>query len=108
MLRLAERALGDVGYRVLAAESGHRAMQIARAFDGRIDAIVADVVMPGMSGPTLVTWLEMARPDIPVLYISGYTNDTMEKHGILEEGVSFLRKPFTPEDIARALRNLLD
>ena len=83
-------------------------MQIARSYEGRIDAIVTDVVMPGMSGPTLVTWLEMARPDIPVLYISGYTNDTMEQHGILEEGMSFLRKPFTPEGIARALRDILD
>ena len=108
VLRLAERALSDVGYRVLVAESGQQAMQMADHFDGRIDAIVADVVMPGMSGPTLVTWLELSRPDIRVLYISGHANDTMEQRGVLAEGRSFLRKPFTPEDIARALRQVLD
>jgi CheY-like chemotaxis protein len=61
-----------------------------------------------MSGPTLVTWVEFGRPNIRVLYISGYANDTMEQRGILAEGRSFLRKPFTPEDIARALRQVLD
>ena len=108
VLRLAERALGDVGYHVLSATNGTEAMEIARSYDGRIDAIVTDVVMPGMSGPTLVTWLEMGRPDIRVLYISGYTNDAMAHPGMLEEGESFLRKPFTPEDIARAVRGILE
>ena len=108
VLRLAERALTDVGYRVIVAESGEQAMQLSDSFDGRIDAIVTDVVMPGMSGPTLVTWLEFSRSYIRVLYISGYANDTMEQRSILAEGRSFLRKPFTPEEIARALRDVLD
>jgi PAS domain S-box-containing protein len=108
VLRLAERALKDVGYRVLVAESGHEAIEIARTFEGRIDAIVTDVVMPGVSGPTLVTWMEFCRPDIRVLYISGYTNEKMQRHGMLEQGMSFLRKPFAPEDIARAVRSVLD
>jgi CheY-like chemotaxis protein len=108
VLRLAERALRDLGYRVLVAQSGHQAMEIASSFEGTIHAIVTDVVMPGMSGPTLATWLELGRPDIRVLYISGYTNDMMEQRGVFREGMRFLRKPFAPEDIARALRDVLD
>ena len=108
VLRLAERALRDVGYHVLVAESGQDAIELARNYEGRIDAVVTDVVMPGVSGPTLVTWMEFCRPDIRVLYISGYTNETMQRHGMLEQGTCFLRKPFTPEDVARAVRSVLD
>ena len=106
--RFAARALRDLGYRVLVAENGYEAIELARSYSGRIDAVVADVVMPGMAGPTLVARIELSRPDIRVLYISGYTDDRIEQHGVLEEGLRFLRKPFTPDEIGRALREALD
>jgi two-component system cell cycle sensor histidine kinase/response regulator CckA len=106
--RLATRTLTDLGYHVLVAENGEKAIHLAQAYPERIHAVVSDVVMPGMSGPTVVARLEASRPDIRVLYISGYTDERMEEQGVLEEGLSFLRKPFTPEEIARALRGVLD
>jgi PAS domain S-box-containing protein len=106
--RLATRTLTDLGYHVLVAENGEKAIQLARSYSEHIHAVVADVVMPGMSGPTLVARLETSRPDIRVLYISGHTDEQMVEHGVFEEGVRFLRKPFAPEEIARALREVLD
>jgi two-component system cell cycle sensor histidine kinase/response regulator CckA len=106
--RLATRTLTNLGYHMLVAESGEKAIELARAYPERIHAVISDVVMPGMSGPSLVSRLEASRPDIRVLYVSGYTDERMEEHGVFEEGLSFLRKPFTPEEIARALRAVLD
>jgi PAS domain S-box-containing protein len=106
--RLAERALKTNGYNVLSAGSGREALQVATTFKERIHAIVTDVVMPGMSGPTLVARIEVSRPDIRVLYISGYADDTMAQHGVFEDGMRFLRKPFTPDELARTVRQVLD
>jgi two-component system cell cycle sensor histidine kinase/response regulator CckA len=106
--RLAERALRANGYRVLTASSGRHALELSTTFPDRIHAIVTDVVMPGMSGPTLVARVETTRPDIRVLYMSGYADDTMAQHGVLEAGTSFLRKPFTPDELARTVREVLD
>jgi PAS domain S-box-containing protein len=106
--RLAERALKTNGYNVLTAAGGREALQIATTFRERIHAIVTDVVMPGMSGPTLVARIEVSRPDIRVLYISGYADDTMAQHGVFEDGMRFLRKPFTPDELAATVRQVLD
>jgi len=72
------------------------------------DLVMIDVMMPGMSGPTLVARIEVSRPDIRVLYISGYADDTMAQHGVFEDGMRFLRKPFTPDELARTVRQVLD
>jgi DNA-binding NtrC family response regulator len=70
--------------------------------------VVTDVVMPGMTGPALARRLESAHPGIRVLYISGYADDAMARHGMSEEHVHFLAKPFTPDEFARRVREVLD
>jgi PAS domain S-box-containing protein len=106
--RLSESALGRAGYRVLAAADAAEALRLAREHDGEIDLVVTDVVMPGMPGPELVARLEATRPDLRVLYVSGYTDHAALRKGVSERSVSFLAKPFGLEALARRVRELLD
>jgi CheY-like chemotaxis protein len=106
--RLAEATLERAGYRVLSAPSGGDALRLAAGRDGVIDLVVTDVVMPGMPGPELAQRLEASQPGLRVLYMSGYADDTMARHGIGEERVSFLAKPFTPNELTRRVREVLD
>jgi CheY-like chemotaxis protein len=106
--RMAERALKAQGYQILSAPSGRDALQLATTHRERIHAVVTDVVMPGMSGPTLVARLEVSRPDVRVLYISGYADDMMQQHGVFADGMRYLRKPFTPDELAKTVREVLD
>ena len=96
------------GYRVLEATRGEDALRTARAHAGAIDLAVVDVVMPEISGPDLVRQLRPLRPDIRVLYISGYTDEAIVHHGIPESGAAFLQKPFLPDALARKVREVLD
>jgi PAS domain S-box-containing protein len=100
--------LERLGYHVLAAEDAMQALAVAGAHDGPIHLLVADVVMPGTSGRELARRLAEVRPDTKVLYISGYTDDAIVHHGMLEPGLNFLQKPFTPDVLARKVRELLD
>jgi DNA-binding NtrC family response regulator len=106
--RLAEVTLERAGYRVFTAPSGGDALRLAAGRDGAIDLVVTDVVMPGMPGPQLAQRLEASQPGLRVLYMSGYADDTMARHGVSEERVSFLAKPFTPDELARRVREVLD
>jgi two-component system cell cycle sensor histidine kinase/response regulator CckA len=106
--RLAEATLERAGYRVFTAPSGGDALRLAAGRDGAIDLVVTDVVMPGMPGPELAQRLEASQPGLRVLYMSGYADDTMARHGVSEERVSFLAKPFTPDELARRVRDVLD
>jgi two-component system cell cycle sensor histidine kinase/response regulator CckA len=106
--RLAEATLERAGYRVLTAPSGGDALRLAAGRDGAIDLVITDVVMPGMPGPELAQRLEASQPGLRVLYMSGYADDTMARHGVNEEHVSFLAKPFTPDELARRVREVLD
>ena len=100
--------LGKSGYRVLQAADGVQALEVAAAHKGPIHILVTDVVMPRLSGRELVTRITGSRPAIKILYISGYTDDSIFRHGVLEGGVAFLQKPFNLKDIAQKIRQVLD
>ncbi len=106
--RLSCRVLESHGYTVLAAGRGDQALHVASRHTGPIQLLVTDVVMPGMSGRELAKRLSSLRPATKVLYLSGYTDDAIVRHGVLEPGVSFLQKPFTPAALARKVREVLD
>jgi len=106
--RLAEATLERAGYRVLTAANGADALRLAAGRDGPIDLVITDVVMPGMPGPELARRLEAAHPGLRVLYMSGYADDTMARLGLSEERVSFLAKPFAPDELVRRVRDVLD
>jgi CheY-like chemotaxis protein len=95
------------GYEILVAASGEEAVDIAREHDGPIDLLITDVVMGGMSGRELSDNLVLGRPLLRTLYVSGYTEDTIVHHGVLEGGIAFLAKPFTPVRLARRVREVL-
>jgi two-component system cell cycle sensor histidine kinase/response regulator CckA len=89
---LARRVLEGDGYTVLAAGSGEHALELAEAHPGPIDALISDVVMPGMRGPQLAAKLTAARPELRVLLVSGYTEEPLDER----PGAAFLAKPFSP------------
>jgi PAS domain S-box-containing protein len=104
---LARLVLERQGYRVLAAADGREAQRVERGARERIDLLVTDVVMPGIGGPDLAARLLQRRPDLRVLYLSGYTQDAVGPGNELESGLSFLGKPFTPDTLARKVREVL-
>ena len=102
------KVLKGNGYAVLVAVSGGDAERVAAAYEGRIDLLLTDVVLPGINGGQVAQLLTAARPTIKVLYLSGYTDDAIVHHGVLEPGVAFLQKPFTPAVLGRKVREVLD
>jgi len=106
--RLVSLMLSGFGYQVLVAANGAEALAVASSHDGRIDLLITDVVMPGMSGRELAVELARQRPGIHVLYMSGYTGNVTAQHGLLQEGVAFIQKPFTAETLAVKVRETLD
>ncbi len=102
------RVLRMCGYTVLEAGSGMMALGVTQKHKGPIDLLLTDVVMPNMGGRSLAKRIAKARPACQVLYVSGYTDDTVVRHGILRAHSSFLQKPFTPRALAEKVRALLD
>jgi CheY-like chemotaxis protein len=104
--------VGDVlrlhGYTVLAAEDGQTALRTAGAHAGRIDLVVVDIVLPGMKVRELVDRLTAERPDLKILYISGFTGDLVGQHGLVQLETNFLQKPFTVDGLARKIREVLN
>ena len=96
------------GYNVLEARHGAEALEISDRHQGPIHLMVTDVVMPQMSGRELAQRLQPIRPDMRVLYMSGYTDDAIVRHGVLGAGMAFLSKPFTPDALALKVREVLD
>jgi FixJ family two-component response regulator len=93
---------------VLEAFDGQNALLLLSQYKGSIHLMITDVVMPNMSGRELVQHLRDSANELPVLYMSGYTDDAMENHGIFEPDIPFLQKPFTPDSLSRKVREVLD
>jgi two-component system, cell cycle sensor histidine kinase and response regulator CckA len=105
---LACMILDSQGYKVLVAESPAHAEELCEKHSGGIQLLLTDVVMPGVSGRELTRRITARYPGIRVLYMSGYTDDVIAQGGVLEPGVAFLQKPFTPRDLGAKIREVLD
>jgi DNA-binding response OmpR family regulator len=106
---LAHDILEAQGYCVLRANNGQDALHMAREHKGPpIRLVVTDVIMPLMGGKVMAEWLKTANPNLKVLFTSGYTDEAITRHGVLERGVEFLPKPYTPATLARKVREMLD
>ncbi|MDZ7698137.1 MAG: PAS domain S-box protein [Deltaproteobacteria bacterium] len=107
VLGLARRVLEKLSYAVLTSASPAEAVAMVREYDGEIHLLMTDVVLPGMSGKDLAGEIMQIRPNISVLFMSGYTADVIARQGVLDEGVHFMGKPFTPDNLARKVREAL-
>jgi two-component system cell cycle sensor histidine kinase/response regulator CckA len=106
---LISNILRHYGYTVIESENGEKALQVREQWSGSsVDMLITDVVMPGMSGRALADKLHGLYPEMKVLYISGYTDDAIVRHGVLDAGIPFLQKPFAPNDLAQKVREILD
>jgi len=106
--KVVNRVLKKLGYNVISADSGEEAAKIFRQYPTEISLLITDVVMPGISGQDLANTLLQENPELKVIYISGYTDDAIARHGIIEEGTFFIQKPFSVETLAAKIRQLLD
>ena len=104
---LLEKILARAGFTVLLAANGEEALSAAFAHDGQIALVIADIVMPRMSGRELVERLRIIRPEARALYISGYSPAVIARHGLADSRVPLLEKPFTPETVVRTVRQVL-
>jgi PAS domain S-box-containing protein len=106
---LAHDVLESQGYQVLRAANGQHALHVAREHKGRpISLVITDVIMPVMGGKAMAEWLKATYPDIKILFTSGYTDDAIARHGVLDPAVEFLPKPYTPLTLVRKVREMLD
>ena len=94
-------------YRTLEARSGGEALRIAEAHPGPIHLLLTDVIMPRMTGKQLADRLRAVRPSMKVVYMSGYTADVISRQGVLDSGIEFIKKPFSPEALAQKVRSVL-
>jgi CheY-like chemotaxis protein len=106
--QLVREMLNRLGYTILEAGGGAEALRIFAQHQGAIDLLLTDVIMPQMSGRDLAQRLRTVQPALKVLYISGYTDDMLAHHGVLEPNVYLLPKPFAPDELAKKLREVLD
>jgi CheY-like chemotaxis protein len=106
--KLAIRLLQKQGYRVLEAPTGNEALLLCKSWKDPVHLLLVDVVMPGMSGWELVEKLRYVRGDFKALFMSGYTDNAIAHHGVLEKGVNYIQKPFTVEGLSRKVREILN
>ncbi|MEP7076674.1 MAG: PAS domain S-box protein [Acidobacteriota bacterium] len=106
--RLARQVLEMGGYTIIEAPNGREALAFCKAHHRPIDMLMTDVVMPEMGGPELAVQIRDLFPDMAVLFTSGYTDDAIVRHGVIEASTNFIQKPFTTIDLARKVRQILD
>ncbi len=106
--QLTRTMLTRLGYQVIEAASGNEALEKYREDINRIDLLITDVVMPGMNGRELQEAMRRLRPGIKTLFVSGYTDDVIANHGILEAGVHFVAKPFSSGKLASKIREVIE
>ena len=105
---MAQEYLESIGYTVIAAASGEKALQRAKDFEGPIHLLLTDVVMPEMSGPELANRLALLRPGVKIIFTSGYADDAIARQGILDPRVAFIQKPYRPKALAKKIRQVLN
>jgi two-component system cell cycle sensor histidine kinase/response regulator CckA len=105
---LARKVLEQEGYSVLEASRGEEALSLCAVYDQPIHLLLTDVVMPETSGKEVADRLRILRPEIKVLFMSGYTDEAIVHHGVLDAKVEFIQKPFTPVAPARKVRQVID
>jgi two-component system, cell cycle sensor histidine kinase and response regulator CckA len=105
--RLSRRILDNAGYRVVEASNGDEAERLYANHAGRIDLVVTDVIMPGCGGPELLSRLQVQTPDIRVLYMSGYTEQSAVQRAGIDRGLPYVQKPFTAAEFVRHVRDAL-
>ncbi|HQN00366.1 MAG TPA: response regulator, partial [Candidatus Hydrogenedentes bacterium] len=108
ILKMGRRLLGRLGYNVLATCSPGEAIRLARDHENKIHLLVSDMIMPEMNGQELARHIQELFPKCGVLYMSGYTAETITRQGILNEGVHFIQKPFSVDQFARKVREIID
>ena len=106
--KLAQAVLQQHGYRVLDAENGEDALRVSKEHEGPIHLLLTDVIMPKMGGKKLAERLQPLYPRMKVIYMSGYTDNTIIRHGVLAPKLNFIQKPFTPEGLARKVRKAIE
>jgi CheY-like chemotaxis protein len=105
---MTRRILEKCGYTILMADGPEEAIRLAKTYEQPIDLLLTDVVMPGMSGPELVQNLATVRPQTPVVHMSGYTDDQLQHHGVLDQDVVLIEKPFSAKGLAGTIRMVLN
>ena len=108
ILDMGKRMLEKLGYRVLTADSPAKALQLAEAHAGAIHLLMVDVVMPEMNGRDLAHKLNSIFPEIRTLFMSGYTANVIAHQGVLDEGVNFIQKPLSMQELAYKIRTAMD
>jgi PAS domain S-box-containing protein len=108
LLDIMTAMLKELGYRILTADSPHAALELVQKYDAPIHLLLTDVIMPGMNGRELQKRINALLPELKCLFISGYTANVIAHQGILEEGLNFLNKPFSFQDLATKLRSVLE
>lgn len=108
VLNLVNITLKDYGYKVLKAKNGKKALEICKKYPDKIKLVITDVIMPKMSGKDLAREINRAYPAMKILFMSSYADEIIVHHGILEEGVNLIQKPFSPQELVKKIRNILD
>ncbi len=104
---MTKQVLEECGYTVIEARNGVEALAVCNSGDNKFDLLMTDVVMPQMGGRELANKLKEKLPDLQILFTSGYTDDAVVRHGVIEVGTNFIQKPFTPDSLTKKVRELL-